>query len=139
MAIGLTAKPALAEFEIQESQVEKGEIELEYRGAVHWGIQKQTEHEGALEEEEEGLRQSHDFELEWGFADRWLVTTTLVTDQPVREEFNVTAVEAEMQYELIERKGNGIGLAFQAEYGLATRGGEADEVEFGPIVEFGQE
>ena len=139
MAIGLTAKPALAEFEIQESQVEKGEIELEYRGAVHWGIQKQTEDEGALEEEEECLRQSHDFELEWGFADRWLVTTTLVTDQPVREQFNVSAVEAEMQYELIERKGNGIGLAFQAEYGLATRGGEADEVEFGPIVEFGQE
>ena len=51
----------------------------------------------------------------------------------------MSAVEAEMQYELIERKGNGIGLAFQAEYGLATRGGEADEVEFGPIVEFGQE
>jgi hypothetical protein len=135
VAIGLTAKPALAEFEIQESQVEKGEIELEYRGAVHWGIQKQTEPEGTLEEAEAGLRQSHDFELEWGFADRWLVTTTLVTDQPVREEFNVSAVEAEMQYELIERKGNGIGLAFQAEYGLATRGGEADEVEFGPIVE----
>jgi len=56
--IGLTAKPALAEFEIQESQIEKGEIELEYRGAVHWGIPKQTEHEGSLEEEEAGLRQS---------------------------------------------------------------------------------
>jgi hypothetical protein len=133
--IGLTAKPALAEFEIQESQIEKGEIELEYRGAVHWGIPKQTEHEGALEEEEAGLRQSHDFELEWGFADRWLVAATLITDQPVREEFNVSAVEAEMQYELIEREGDGIGLAFQAEYGFATRGGEADEVEFGPIVD----
>jgi hypothetical protein len=134
-AIALTGKPALAEFEIQESQIEKGEIELEYRGAVHWGVQKQTEPEGTLVEAEAGLRQSHDFELEWGFADRWLVTTTLVTDQPVGEEFNVSAVEAELQYELIERKGDGIGLAFQAEYGFATRGGEADEVEFGPIVE----
>ncbi len=36
---------------------------------------------------------------------------------------------------MIERKGNGIGLAFQTEYGFATRGGEADEVGFGPIVE----
>jgi hypothetical protein len=133
--IGFTAKPALAEFEIQESQIKKGEIELEYRGAVHWGIPKQTEHESVLEEGEAGLRQSHDFELEWGFADRWLVTTTLITDQPVREEFNVGAVEAEMQYELIEREGDGIGLAFQAEYGFAARGGEADEVEFGPIVD----
>jgi hypothetical protein len=64
-----------------------------------------------------------------------LVTTTLVTDEPVSEEFNVSAVEAELQYELIAREGDGIGLAFQAEYGLATRGSEADEVEFGPIVD----
>jgi hypothetical protein len=129
------ATTAFAEFEIQESQVEKGEIELEYRGAVHWGIQKQTESEGTLEEAEAGLRQSHDLELEWGFADRWLVTATLGTDQPVGEEFNVSAVEVEMQYELIERKADGIGLALQAEYGFATRGGEADEVEFGPIMD----
>ncbi len=33
-----TTKVALAEFEIQESQVEKGEVEIEYRGAVHWGF-----------------------------------------------------------------------------------------------------
>jgi hypothetical protein len=129
-------KPALAEFEIQESQVEKGEIELEYRGAVHWGFDKQTEAEGALQEEEEApLRQSHDFEFQWGFADRWLLSTALVTDQPAREEFNVSAVEAGLQYELMQRESNGIGLAFRAEYGVATRGGEADEVEFGPIVE----
>jgi hypothetical protein len=31
-----TGKPALAEFEIKESTVEKGEKEFEYRGAVHW-------------------------------------------------------------------------------------------------------
>jgi hypothetical protein len=31
-----TSKPALAEFEIKESTVEKGEKEFEYRGAVHW-------------------------------------------------------------------------------------------------------
>ena len=35
----------------------------------------------------------------------------------------------------MQRESNGIGLAFRAEYGVATRGGEADEVEFGPIVE----
>ena len=39
LTIGMT-KPALAEFEIQESEVEKGEVELEYRGAVHWGFPK---------------------------------------------------------------------------------------------------
>jgi hypothetical protein len=53
----------------------------------------------------------------------------------VGEDFNLASVEIETQVELKERKGNGVGLAFQAGYGIATIGGEADEIEFGPIVE----
>ena len=51
------------------------------------------------------------------------------------EDFNLSSVGLELQYELIEREGNGIGLAFQTEYGFATRGGDPDEFGFGPIVE----
>jgi hypothetical protein len=138
----ITTKVALAEFEIQETQVEKGEIELEYRGAVHWGFPKAEREEegeegGALdtEEAEAPLRQSHDFEAEWGVTNWWLLAITLGTEQPLGEDFNLTSVELETQVELKERKGNGIGLAFQAGYGIATIGGEADEIEFGPIVE----
>ena len=145
-ALGLTiitTKVALAEFEIQESQVEKGEVEVEYRGAVHWGFPKAEREEaeeggeGALdtEEAEAPLRQSHDFEAEWGVTNWWLLAITLGTEQPLGEDFNLTSVELETQVELKERKGNGIGLAFQAGYGIATIGGEADEIEFGPIVE----
>jgi len=145
-ALGLTlgtTKSALAEFEIQESQVEKGEVELEYRGAVHWGFPKteredagEDEDEGALGEEEEGpLRQSHDFEVQWDITERWMFSAGITADQPLDEDFAVSAVELSLQYELIERKGNGVGLAFQTEYGFATRGGEADEFGFGPIVE----
>jgi hypothetical protein len=140
-----TAKPAYAEFEIQETEVEKGEIELEYRGAVHWGFPKAEKEEaeeegaggGALEEEGEGefLRQSHDFEFQWGMTDRWMFSTTLGTDEPLDDDFNTSSVEVELQYEVIERKGNGIGLAFIGAYGFATRGGEADEIEFAPFVE----
>ena len=64
MAAGLTvgvSTPALAEFEIQESEVEKGESELEYRGAVHSGVPKSEDDDGGeddevgeSEEEEEG-------------------------------------------------------------------------------------
>ena len=74
-----TSKPALAEFEIKESTVEKGEKEFEYRGAVHWGFpkteredacEKQNEGAAAEEEEEEGpLRQSHDFEFSYGLTE----------------------------------------------------------------------
>lgn len=148
LTIGMT-KPALAEFEIQESGVEKGEVELEYRGAVHWGFPKQEREEAASEEgeeeeagevadeEEEGefLRQSHDFEFSYGITERWLFSTTLGTDEPLDGDYNVSSVEVEMQYEIIQREGNGLGLAFTGGYGFATRGGEADEIEFGPIVE----
>jgi hypothetical protein len=73
------ATPARAEFEIKESQIEKGEVELEYRGAVHWGFpsaeraEAVEEETGADAEDEEGefLRQSHDFEVAYGFAERW--------------------------------------------------------------------
>ena len=139
----ITTNVALAEFEIQESNIEKGEVELEYRGAVHWGFPKAEREEaeeggeGALdtEEAEAPLRQSHDFEAEWGVTNWWLLAITLGTEQPLGEDFNLTSVELETQVELKERKGNGIGLAFQAGYGIATIGGEADEIEFGPIVE----
>lgn len=146
-ALGLsvgTTNSALAEFEIQESNIEKGEVELEYRGAVHWGFPKAENEEadegdegGVLDTEEaEGpLRQSHDFEAEWGVTNWWLLAITLGTEQPLGEELNLTSVEFETQVELKERKGNGLGLAFQAGYGIATIGGEADEIEFGPIVE----
>ena len=138
------ATPARAEFEIKKSQIEKGEVELEYRGAVHWGFpgaERAEAEEGeageVAEEEEEGefLRQSHDFEFAYGIAERWLFSATLGTDEPLDENFEASSVAAELQYELVEREGNGLGLAFTGGYGFATRGGEADEIEFGPIVE----
>ena len=139
-------RSALAEFEIQESGVEKGEVELEYRGAVHDGFPRTEREEaeegeegGALEEEEEGefLRQSHDFEFQYGITNRFMFSTTLGTDEPLDEDFDLSSVELELQYELVEREGNGFGLAFIGAYGCATRGGEADEIEFGPIMELG--
>jgi hypothetical protein len=141
LAIGMS-KPALAEFEIQESGVEKGTVELEYRGAVHWGFPKAEKEdasdggdEGALEAQEGPLRQSHDLELQYGISDRWLFSTTLTADQPLGENFNVSSVELGLQYELIQRTGNGIGFAFQTEYGFGTRPGDPDEFAFGPILE----
>ena len=95
------------------------------------------EETGAVAEEEEGefLRQSHDFEVAYGIFERWLVSATLGTDEPLDQDFDLSSVALELQYELIERKGNGLGLGFTGGYGFATRGGEFDEIEFGPIVE----
>ncbi len=138
LTVGVTT-PALAEFEIQETQVERGEVEIEYRGAVHSGFPKAEEEEAeeGEEEEEDGelVRQSHDLEFQWGITDRWLFSTALSADEPLDDDFDMSSVEIEIQYEVIEREGDGIGLAFIGAYGFATRGGEADEIEFAPFVE----
>jgi hypothetical protein len=143
LAVG-TVTPAQAEFEIQEAGVEKGAKELEYRGAVHWGISNQegsnaTEgdqaDEGGGDEEEGPLRQSHDLEFEYGLTDRWLFSTTISADEPVDQDFNLSSVELGLQYEFMKRRGDGIAMAIQTEYGFATRGDDPDAFGFGPIVE----
>ena len=150
-AMGLTlagTKPVLAEFEIQEAGIEKGEVELEYRGAYHWGLPKtgggvaagnaDEEEEGEVEEEEEEvpLRQSHDFEMQMGITDWWMISTTLGTVVPEGGSWLAESVELETQFQLIKRRGNGIALSFATGYGWATRPDTANEVEFGPIMEF---
>jgi hypothetical protein len=143
LTVGATTS-ALAEFEIEEAGIEKGKKEFEGRGAVHWGFPNaereaaaEGEGGGALEEEEEGefLRQSHDFEFHYGITERWGFSATLATDEPLDRNYDLSAVDLELQYELVQRAGNGLGLAFLGGYGIPTRGGEADEIEFGPIVE----
>jgi hypothetical protein len=122
-------KPALAEFEIQEAGIEKGEVELEYRGAYHWGLTEVDE------DEEVPLRQSHDFEFQMGITERWMISTTLGTAVPEGESWKTQSIEFETQFELVERHGNGLGLAFAVGYGWATQPETANEVEFGPIME----
>ena len=61
---GLTlagTKPVLAEFQIQEAGIEKGEVELEYRGAYHWGVPQVTD----TNENANDLVQSHELEFQW--------------------------------------------------------------------------
>lgn len=142
MAAGLTlagTKPVLAEFEIQEAEIEKGEIEIEYRGAYHWGVPKGVEGEFGFEVND--TRQSHDIELQMSITDWVMLSVVGVFEQPLGKDLQARAVEAEIQFELIARKGNGIGLAVQAEYESAINhgvqeDGEPNEFAMGPIVEW---
>ena len=137
----------------RKQEFEKGEVELEYRGAYHWGLPKaegdeetgatgdeeedEIEEEVGGEEEEVPLRQSHDFEFSMGITDRWLFSTTLGTVVPEGENWRTESVEIETQYEFIQREGDGLGFAFTVGYGQATEKDTANEFEFGPIFEFG--
>jgi hypothetical protein len=123
-------KPALAEFEIQEATIEKGETEFEYRGAYHWGVPEATE----SNENANDLVQSHEFELQYSFTNWFLLQLSVGLEQPLHEDFETNEVEIEPEVALIKRKGDGIAVSFQAGYTKSTNS-EADELEFGPILE----
>ena len=123
-------RPALAEFQIQEASIEKGETEFEYRGAYHWGLPEATEEN----ENANDLVQSHEFELQYSFTNWWLLQVTVGLEQPLHEDLEASSVEFEPEFALIKRKGDGIALSFQGGYAKFTNG-EADTFGFGPIVE----
>jgi hypothetical protein len=121
---------ALAEFQIQEASIEKGETEFEYRGAYHWGVPGIT----ANNPNANDLVQSHELELQYSPTDWWLVQLTVELDQPLHEDFEASGVEFETEFALIKRKGDGAALSFQVGYDQSTIG-EANVLAFGPILE----
>jgi hypothetical protein len=132
-AAGLTlgnTKPVLAEFQIQEADIEKGEVELEYRGAYHWGVPQVTDNN----ENANDTVQSHELELQYSPTNWWLMQFTVGFDQPLGEALQSSDVEIETEFALIKREGDGVALSLQGGYQKALNG-DADEIGFGPIVE----
>jgi hypothetical protein len=130
------AEPAFAEFQIQEAGIEKGEVELEYRGAYHWGVPQVTD----TNENANDLVQSHELELQMGVTDWWLLSVTAGLDQPLGENLQGSAVEVETEFALLKRQGDGIALSFQTGYEQAFNhgaqtDGDPNQFGFGPIVE----
>lgn len=133
------ARPALAEFEIQESTIDEGEIQLQYRGAQHGGLPRGIDTDAVLPDDEEApLRQSHEFEIQMSITSHWLVAVTHGFDKLDDDDLKLTALEAESQIELITLEGDGLGFAIQGGFEKAVAGArktEPDDVHFGPIVE----
>ena len=106
---GLTlagTKPVLAEFQIQEAGIEKGEVELEYRGAYHWGVPQVTDNN----ENANDLIQSHELEFSMGINDWWLIQVTSGFEQPLGDNLQASDVEIEAEFALLKRQGDGIAL-----------------------------
>lgn len=139
----LAATQTRAEFEIQESTIDPGEIQLQYRGAWHGGLPTLRSEAGEADEllpddEEAPLRQSHEAELQMSVTSHWLLALTGGFDQADDDTLKLTAIEFESQIELVTREGDGLGLAVQAGVEQAQFGapeGEDGDWHFGPIVE----
>ena len=80
-----TTNPVFAEFDIQEAGIEKGEVEIEYRSAYHWGVPEVTD----ANENANDLVQSHEIELQMGINDWFLIQLTGGFDQPLHENLQV--------------------------------------------------
>ena len=57
-----------------------------------------------------------------------------VFEQPRGKDFEAEEIELGGQYEIIQREGDGFGLAFRTLYALGLQGGSSDEILFGPLA-----
>jgi hypothetical protein len=122
--IGMAA-PASAQFYVRSPEVDKGEAEIEEHGALYSGPG-----------EDERLRQTHELEGKYGITERFEVILEGVFEQPIGEDFEAEEIELGGQYEIIERHGDGFGLAFRTLYEFALLGGSPDKILFGPLAKF---
>lgn len=120
----LAPAPASAQFYVRQPEVERGEVELEEHGTVYAG----------LPAEGDALRQSHELEAKIGVNDRFEFIVESFLEEPRDDDLKLGEVEVGGQVELIEREGDGFGLAFRTIYEDAREADEADELLFGPIA-----
>lgn len=119
----LAPSVAGAQFYVRQPEVERGEVELEEHGTIYTGLPA-----------EDALRQSHEVEAKIGVNDRFEFIVEGFLEEPRDEDLKVGEVEVGGQLELIERQGDGFGLAFRTIYEDARETDEADELLFGPII-----
>ena len=121
----LGMQPANAQFYVRSPDVEKGELKLEEHGAIYSGPG-----------EDERRRQSHELEAKYGFTDRWEGIVEGVFRQNIGDSLKAHRLELGAQYEIVERHGDGWGLAFRSLYEFALQDGDPDEILFGPLAKY---
>jgi hypothetical protein len=121
----LASQPASAQFYVRSPDVKKGEVAIEEHGAIYSGPG-----------EDERRRQSHEVEFKYGLADRWELIVEGFFRQDIGESLEAREFELGGQYEIIERHGDGLGLAFRTIYEFALRDHSPDEILFGPLAKY---
>ena len=127
-ALSFTSWSASAQFYVRSPEVEKGVAEVEEHGAVYTGP-------GA----DERLTQTHEIEGKYGITERFEGILEGELEQPIGEHLEGKTIELGSQYEIIQREGNGFGLAFRTMYEFALQDHSPDEILFGPLAKFVRE
>ena len=121
----VSAEPVSAQFYVRSPDVKKGELKLEEHGAFYSGPG-----------EGERRRQSHELEVKYGFTDRFEGIAELTARENIGDSLKWHRFELGGQYELVERHGDGWGLAFRSLYEFALQDGDPDEILFGPLAKY---
>lgn len=114
-----------AQFYVRSPDVEKGELKLEEHGAIYSGPG-----------EDERRRQSHELEAKYGFTNRWEGIVEGFFRQDIGESLTARQFELGAQYEIVEREGDGLGVAFRGIYEFALQDHSPDEILFGPLAKY---
>ncbi len=125
VAVGSGVGPATAQFYVRSPDVEKGEFKLEEHGAIYSGPG-----------EHERRRQTHELEAKYGFTERFEGIVEQTFRQNIGDDLKAHRFEIGGQYELVERHGDGLGLAFRTLYEFALQDGDPDEILFGPLAKY---
>lgn len=110
---------------VSSPEVEKGMVEFEYSGTRY--------HDSAR-----GLnnKQSHTYELEYGFTDRFLFGLEAKSAREAGEGNTLTGVGAEAQYVLTTQGDWWLTSAIKGEYLIGTHNGEPDAGELNMLASY---
>jgi hypothetical protein len=125
LVLVLAAQPVQAQFYVRSPEVEKGVLKLEEHGALYSGPGQ-----------DERRRQSHEVEGKYGFTDRFEGIVEGFFRQDIGGSLTARQFELGSQYEIIQREGDGLGLAFRGIYEFALQNGSPDEILFGPVAKY---
>ena len=140
---------AHAEFEIKETTVEKGEVELEYKGDYHSGNPNRKfglDGGEIIADENDILRQSHSFELGLGLTDYLKISVGTEAEEErfddvdgvdvvnAFDSLKFTALEANATLALIKPTTSGFSLAAYVGIEHAFEKSEGEIARIGPLL-----
>jgi hypothetical protein len=118
-----TSLPAEAQFHVAQPDVVKGEAVVGDHAAIY------SDH-GT----EEKLRQGHEVEAIYDFTDRWELVAKGLFLEPIGEPLEAKNYQLGLHYELVQRHGEGLALAFRTFYGFSAESGVPDDLIYGPLA-----
>src|SRR5262245_22359781 len=116
-------RPAEAQFHVAQPDIVKGEAVVGDHAAVY------GDH-GTKEK----LRQGHEVEATYDATERFELIAKGLFLEPIGEPLEAKNYQLGLQYEMVQRHGEGLALAFRALYAFAADGSEPDELIYGPLA-----